>query len=188
MLAPCLSLRISSTPCQESCSTQMSHLSDGSEVEAPKLILALASPVFEMEFYGGQWAEQGRDRLDIVDDRGVFRKLVSFVYKQDVDFSCVDDLQLWDLLYLANKYLVKHLRKMVEEKIVNCLKTCQHKPDLLNHWQRSKENILGDQFITLLKAEIEVFDEAVFSSEERVYADKFLNTLLFLYSALFATG
>ena len=72
----------------------MSHLSDGSEVEAHKLILALASPVFEMEFYGGQWAEQGRDRLDIVDDRGVFRKLVSFVYKQDVDFSCVDDLQL----------------------------------------------------------------------------------------------
>ena len=76
------------------------------------------------------------------------------------------DLKLWDLLYLANKYLVKQLQKMVEERIVNCLETCQHKPDLLNHWQRSRENILGDQFITLLKAEIEVFAEAVFSSEE----------------------
>ena len=86
-------------------------LSDGSEVDAHKLILALASPVFEMEFYGGQWAEQGRDRLDIVDDRGVFRELVSFVYKQDIDFSCLDDLQLWDLLYLANKYFISQLQQ-----------------------------------------------------------------------------
>ena len=32
-------------------------LSDGSEVEAHKLLLALVSPVFEMEFYAGRWAE-----------------------------------------------------------------------------------------------------------------------------------
>jgi hypothetical protein len=91
-------------------------LSDGSEVEAHKLILALASPVFEMEFYDRQWAEQGRarlDRLDIVDDRAVFRDLVvvSFVYKQDIDCSCLADLQLWDLLYLANKYLISQLQQ-----------------------------------------------------------------------------
>ena len=101
-----------------------------------------------------------------MDDRGVFRYFICYVYSQNYDLSCVADLQLWDLLYLANKYLVKQLQKMVEERLVNCLKTCQHKPDLLNHWQRSKENMLGDQFIPLLKAEIELFAEAVFSSEE----------------------
>ena len=116
-------------------------LSDGSEVQAHKLILAWASPVFEMEFYSGEWVEHGRERLEIVDDRGVFRYFICYVYSQNYDLSCVADLQLWDLLYLANKYLVKQIQKMVEERLVNCMKTCKHKPDILDHWQRSREKI-----------------------------------------------
>ena len=45
-------------------------LNDGSEVQAHKLILTWVSPVFEMEFYGREWVEHGRERLEIVDDRG----------------------------------------------------------------------------------------------------------------------
>ena len=45
-------------------------LSDGSEVEAYKLILALAIPVFATQFYSEQWLEQGSKRLEIQDDLG----------------------------------------------------------------------------------------------------------------------
>ena len=85
-------------------------LSDGSQVEAHKLIIVLASPVFEMEFYGGHWMERDSDRVVIEDDRGVFQELIAFIYKQNVDFSSLEDLQLCDLLYLANKYLIKQLQ------------------------------------------------------------------------------
>ena len=84
-------------------------LSDGREVEAHKLILALASPVFETEFYGGQWMEESCKRLVIEDDMGVFTEFISFIYKQSIDLSVMSDFQLWDLLYLANKYLIYKL-------------------------------------------------------------------------------
>ena len=89
---------------------------------AHKLILALASPVFEMEFYGGHWVERDSDRVVIEDDRGVFQELIAFIYKQNVDFSSLEDLQLWDLLYLANKYLIKQLQTLLEEELKKCIK------------------------------------------------------------------
>jgi len=102
-------------------------LSDGSEVEAHKLILALASPVFESEFYGGQWLEQTSNKLPIPDDMGVFREFISYIYTQKLDYTTVFDFKLWDLLYLANKYLVKPLEKLMGEAIKDCITNCIQK-------------------------------------------------------------
>ena len=85
-------------------------LSDGSEVEAHKLILAIASPVFQTEFYGGgQWVENSSARVPIQDDMGVFRELLGFIYKQKKDLGPLDAFQLWGLLYLCDKYLITRI-------------------------------------------------------------------------------
>ena len=141
-------------------------LSDGSEMAAHKLILAMASPVFETEFYGVGWMEQGKDRIEIVDDRGVFRHLICYIYSPySFRINSLGELQVWDLLYLANKYLIKHLETMVEKHLYIVIKNCQTL-SLLLHKQKAKENILGEKFLPAIKEQIEIFSELVLSSCE----------------------
>ena len=140
-------------------------LSDGREVEAHKLILALSSPVFETEFYGGQWMEESCKRLVIEDDMGVFTEFLSLIYKQSFDLSVVSDFQLWDLLYLANKYLINKLIRILEETIMTRIKQCNDKADLVKHLERAKDMSIGEKFHGLIRKEIEVFAEQVMASQ-----------------------
>ena len=139
-------------------------LSDGRKVEAHKLILALSSPVFEAEFYGGQWMEESCKSLVIEDDMGVFPEFISLIYKKSFDFCDVSDFQLWDLLYLANKYLINKLIRLLEKTIKTRIKRCKDKVILLNHLERAKEVLIGDEFHEMIKNEIELYAEPVMSS------------------------
>ena len=108
-------------------------LSDGREVEAHKLILALSSPVFEAEFYGGQWMEESCKSLVIEDDMGVFPEFISLIYKKSFDLSDVSDFQLWDLLYLANKYLINKLIIILQKMLTTKLNESNNESDLVKH-------------------------------------------------------
>ena len=61
--------------------------------------------------------EESCKRLVIEDDMGVFTEFISFIYKQSIDLSVMSDFQLWDLLYLANKYLINKLIRKLEKTI-----------------------------------------------------------------------
>ena len=58
-------------------------LADESEVSAHKIILAWASPVFEMELFGLPWNESSSDKIKVTDDRGLFRSLIHYIYSPD---------------------------------------------------------------------------------------------------------
>ena len=110
--------------------------------------------------------EESCKRLVIEDDMGVFTEFISLIYKQSFDLSVVADFQLWDLLYLANKYLISKLIRILEQAIQTRIKECNNKADLVNQLQRAKEWSIGDKFHELIKNEIEVHAETVLSSQQ----------------------
>ena len=140
-------------------------LPDGSEVEAHKVVLAQASPYFETEF-SGRWEESNSARVDIHDDKGVFRELIAFIYKQNLNLSLLDASKLWGLLYCADFYGITGLKPEVEDELRNHIKNCRNKPDLLDHWQESQGTTLGDPFRELIMDQIETHSELLMKSEE----------------------
>ena len=93
-------------------------LPDGGEVGGHKIVLAVASPVFEAQFYGPMAA----DNTDVVTVRdvepGAFRMLLDCIYNSGIpdawDLTCEE---YWDLLYAAHMYLLPKLMKDCEAKL-----------------------------------------------------------------------
>ncbi|KAJ0181566.1 hypothetical protein K1T71_002288 [Dendrolimus kikuchii] len=73
-----------------------------------KLILAMASPVFEAMFYGGM-AERN-DPITISDVQpDAFKALLEYIYTDNIKITSFDEA--CELCYTANKYMLPHLVK-----------------------------------------------------------------------------
>ncbi|XP_026756984.2 uncharacterized protein LOC113516720 isoform X2 [Galleria mellonella] len=73
-----------------------------------KLILAMASPVFEAMFYGGM-AERN-DPIPILDVQpDAFKALLEYIYTENINISSFD--KACELCYGAKKYMLPHLVK-----------------------------------------------------------------------------
>ncbi|KAI5639278.1 BTB/POZ domain-containing protein [Phthorimaea operculella] len=76
-------------------------------LDAHKLILAMASPVFEAMFYGNV-GDQKNPAVNITDiDRPTFAALLKYIYTDDTDIPHVE--AAIRLFKAANKYMVVHL-------------------------------------------------------------------------------
>ncbi|XP_049871184.1 uncharacterized protein LOC126370386 [Pectinophora gossypiella] len=77
-------------------------------VNGHKLILAMASPVFEAMFYGGM-AERN-DLIPILDVQpDAFKALLEYIYTDNINISSFD--KACELCYGAKKYMLPHLVK-----------------------------------------------------------------------------
>ncbi|CAG9784696.1 unnamed protein product [Diatraea saccharalis] len=77
-------------------------------VSGHKLILAMASPVFEAMFYGGM-AERN-DPIPILDVQPeAFKALLEYIYTDNINISSFD--KACELCYGAKKYMLPHLVK-----------------------------------------------------------------------------
>lgn len=78
------------------------------EVRGHRLILAMASPVFEAMFYGGM-AERN-DPIPILDVQPeAFKALLEYIYTDNINISSFD--KACELCYGAKKYMLPHLVK-----------------------------------------------------------------------------
>jgi len=78
------------------------------EVNAHKLILAVASDVFTREFYGSM---KEKEDVKIVDAcQEVFQAMVEFIYDKVLDWGAFDLPFLCSLYYVAEKYDIKGLK------------------------------------------------------------------------------
>ncbi|KAI8427413.1 hypothetical protein MSG28_001962 [Choristoneura fumiferana] len=78
-------------------------------VPAHKLILVMASPVFEAMFYGGMAAE-GNKPIPILDVQPeAFKALLEYIYTDNININSVDNAS--ELCYVAKKYMLPHLVK-----------------------------------------------------------------------------
>ena len=86
------------------------------EVTAHKLILALASKVFEREFYGS--VKEPKDDIKIVDaSKDVFQVMINFIYNKEMDWSVYNFSFLSSLYYLADKYDIKDMESKILHNI-----------------------------------------------------------------------
>jgi len=95
-------------------------LPDGGTVTSNKLVLANASPVFNMQFYGSLASDNNKRTVEVRDvDSTAFRRLVDFI-NNSMDWDTLDNCKLnsmdsmdtmeyWKLNYVAHMFLVPAL-------------------------------------------------------------------------------
>ncbi|XP_041988028.1 uncharacterized protein LOC121739601 [Aricia agestis] len=77
-------------------------------IEGHKLILAMASPVFEAMFFGGM--AEGNEPIPILDVQiDAFKALLEYIYTDNINITSFD--KACELCYGAKKYMLPHLVK-----------------------------------------------------------------------------
>ncbi len=124
---------------EESHSDIVFHLPDGSTVPAHKLILAIASPYFEAQFYG-LLASDHNGSVEIKDvDSNAFRKLLDFIYNSGPLDWDMDSIEYWDLLHAAHMYLVPGLVKYCNENLSDFMASLEDNDELVAHVNRASQ-------------------------------------------------
>jgi len=81
---------------------------DVTEVKAHKMILAIASDVFEREFFGSLKSE---DEIVIPDvNKEVFQTMINYIYNKQIVLKIHSPTFMASLYYLAEKYIIEDLR------------------------------------------------------------------------------
>ena len=103
------------------------RLPDGSEVGGHKLVLAVASPVFESQFYGPMAAEN-TDVVTVKEvDSKAFRLLLECVYNSGpVETWNLTPEEYWDLFNAAHLYIVPVLMMHCEVKLSEYAETLKN--------------------------------------------------------------
>ena len=116
-------------------------LDDNSEIKAHKMILALASPMFEAKFYG-PLADRNQDTFKVTEvEAGTFRNMLTFVYSsgyiEDCDASIGDNSEMyWSLLEAAHFFLLEGLIDHCHselKKIMHTIKSPEGQIQFLNN-------------------------------------------------------
>jgi len=85
-------------------------------ISAHKVILSIASDVFETQFYGD--VKEPLDEVDIVDaSYEAFKAMVEFIYNKRHDWESEDIHFLADMFYLGEKYILEDLKLEVVEAV-----------------------------------------------------------------------
>jgi len=110
------------------------QLQDGSTVQAHKLLLAVASPVFEGMFFG-PLADKGLREVRVEELRPAgFRRLLHFVYNSRcLSWKIEEPEEWWGVLEAAHKYLNTRLVEQVERRLRDLAKKEANKGIILRH-------------------------------------------------------
>ena len=147
-------------------------MADLTEISAHKIILAWASPVFEMELFGLAWNESSCSNIQVLDDRGMFKHVIHYIYSPEtLNLATFSDMELWDMLYLSNKYLIRNLTVSVVELLMTRIKTMSYKPFLLQHFQLAKTYSIGKDLQPLIENRIQKYAKDILESEEFLLLD-----------------
>ncbi|XP_072936766.1 uncharacterized protein [Epargyreus clarus] len=137
-----------------------------------KLILAMASPVFEAMFYGGM-AERN-DPIPILDVQiDAFKALLEYIYTGNINISSFD--KACELCYGAKKYMLPHLVKECTRYLWSDLyprNACR----AYEFARLFEENVLMDKCIQIISTNTkEVLNDSSFEDVE-------LNTVITVFS------
>ena len=114
-------------------------LPDGGSVSAHRLILAIASPFFEAQFYG-LLASDHNGVIVIKDvDSSAFRRLLDFIYNSGPLDWDMDSIEYWNLLHAAHMYLVPGLIEHCNEKLSDFMTTLDDTDELIAHVNRATQ-------------------------------------------------
>eukprot|EP00092_Neocalanus_flemingeri_P038754 GFUD01042196.1.p1 GENE.GFUD01042196.1~~GFUD01042196.1.p1 ORF type:complete len:313 (+),score=83.48 GFUD01042196.1:54-941(+) len=99
------------------------------DVTGHKLVFAAASPVFRDEFFGGL-----KETADVIPVKETtyeaFEKMMFFIYSKDIDWSGVTVPEMYDVVNLAEKYIMPELMDEMTKQMENG--PLKNNEDLLN--------------------------------------------------------
>ena len=126
-------------------------LQDGSQLKAHKLILALASPVFEAQFFGA-FAQKGVDEINITDvDSDTFRRVIEFIYLAvDVckyGYQDTNTEDYWRLLEAAHHYILPDLIDLCQDIIYESLFCFELSEDLIKAINEIPRTTIGEDIM-----------------------------------------
>ena len=115
------------------------RLPDGGTVPAHKLILAIASPFFEAQFYG-LLASDHNETTEIKDvDSLAFRRLLDFIYNSGPLDWDMDSIEYWNLLHAAHMYLVPGLIEHCNGKLSDFMTSLEDNDELVAHVNKASQ-------------------------------------------------
>lgn len=124
--------RLHSRPDRDAFSDVTFILPDDSQLKAHKLVLAMASPVFESQFYGPLVNCSNNNPVAIKDvDSTAFRRLIDCIYRSSTNFlkteiNIKEHFQdYWLLLQAAHMFLVSNVMEDVSSYYI-----CEHIDDM----------------------------------------------------------
>jgi len=89
---------------------------DVADVGAHKLVLAVKSDVFKAQFYGSM--KETKDPIEICDSSPqAFIVFLDILYGNEVNIGAFKFAQISEIYFLAKKYLVEGLEKMIVEEV-----------------------------------------------------------------------
>jgi len=131
--------RLHSRPDRDAFADVTLSLPDGSQLKAHKFVLAMASPVFEAQFFGPFADSSNNNPVTIKDvDSTAFRRLIDCIYRSSTkvlktEINIKEHIQdYWLLLQAAHMYLVSNVMRGVSDNIIEhltymfCLNKAQH--------------------------------------------------------------
>jgi BTB/POZ domain len=143
----------------------MEHISDivvtvdepPQEFKLHKTVLAAASDVFEMMFYG-TLPENGPIKITDIKTED-FVEVLNFIYGQDVKLT---DTNKFQILYAAEKYMLTNLKRKCENFIVECLSK-DNIYDILEASQPFNSDIIDNSCMALITQNpLQYFEEDKF--------------------------
>lgn len=112
-------------------------LPDGGTVAAHRLILAIASPFFEAQFYG-LLASDHNGTIEIKDvDSNAFRRLLDFIYNSGPLDWDMDSIEYWNLLHASHMYLVPGMIEHCNDKLSEFMTSLDDNDELIAHVNRA---------------------------------------------------
>jgi len=131
--------KLHNRPSSDSYTDIVFKLPDGSTVSGHRLILAIASPFFEAQFYG-LLASDHTGTIVIRDvDGNAFRRLLDFIYNSGPLNWDMDSIEYWNLLHAANMYLVPGLIEYCNRKLSELMTTLDDNDELIAHVNRASQ-------------------------------------------------
>ena len=89
-----------------------------------KIVLAVASSVFQAEFFGS--AKETTERIVVEDTtRDAFETMINYVYLKDIDLEDFEMDKLYDLVNLAEKYELKGLMRILVDHLAKLSPKCE---------------------------------------------------------------
>ena len=114
-------------------------LPDGGTVPAHRLILAIASPFFEAQFYG-LLASDHNGTVEIKDvDSNAFKRLLDFIYNSGPMDWDMDSIEYWNLLHAAHMYLVPGLIDHCNDRLAEFMTSLEDNDELIAHVNRASQ-------------------------------------------------